>query len=543
MRDPAGLAYAAIAVVFAWVAVVAWRRRANNPVVGAAMTVGMAGACWWSVTLAVSLLATNQTVEAIATASNFPGSGSMVAAFACLGIAIARPQWVPRRRLLLALVIEPTATMLAVVTNPWHLLVYRGAGVAQLTGSAGWTYGPVYWLDTWYGYLLTTVGLAWIAVGWWRSPPGLRRQRLVLLLAGTVPLAVNVAFFAGGFGGTLDPTLFGFAVSGVIMTYSIFRRDLLTFTPVARALIVDQVGDAVVVVSPSGRVLDLNPAAVILARALTPGAPAKLVGVAAALLFGKGLVRTGDWEPELVVELPGGHAEFHVQASALVDRRHRDLGTVFVARDVTEANALIRRLAVAHTQLVAQVKTIDVLRANLVDLASRDPLTNLHNRRHLVERFAEMLAAADPWGTLAVALFDVDKFKSINDRFGHLAGDAVLVALARRMQEQAPAGALVARWGGEEFFVALPGADADQGLAFADALRSRCEQHATVVDGREIRCTISGGVATYPASGTTMDDLFHAADHAMYQAKNAGRNVVRLDVAEVPSRRTPGSRA
>lgn len=113
------------------------------------MTVGMAGTCWWSVSLAVAVASTDQTVAAIATALNFPGSGSMVAAFACLGIAIARPQWVPRRRLLVALLIEPVATMLAVATNPWHLLVYRGAGAPQLTGSADWTYVPVYWLDTW----------------------------------------------------------------------------------------------------------------------------------------------------------------------------------------------------------------------------------------------------------------------------------------------------------------------------------------------------------------------------------------------------------
>jgi diguanylate cyclase (GGDEF)-like protein len=147
----------------------------------------------------------------------------------------------------------------------------------------------------------------------------------------------------------------------------------------------------------------------------------------------------------------------------------------------------------------------------------------------MVERFASMLAAAQIAGdTIAVALFDVDEFKSVNDRYGHLAGDAVLVALAQRMGDLAPAGALVARWGGEEFFVALPGADVATGLAFADDLRRRCAQDVIDVGGRIIRCTLSGGVATYPASGTTMDELFHAADHSMYEAKNAGRNVVRL---------------
>jgi len=208
---------------------------------------------------------------------------------------------------------------------------------------------------------------------------------------------------------------------------------------------------------------------------------------------------------------------------------------------VTEANAVSRCLAAAHTQLVRQVDTIEALRADLVERASRDPLTGLHNRRYLVDRFTAMLAAAATTGDpLAVALFDVDKFKSINDEHGHLAGDAVLVAFARRMQDEAPPGALVTRWGGEEFFVALPGGDAAAGLTFADDLRDGWERESIVVAGRAICCTVSGGVASYPASGTTLDDLFHAADAAMYEAKNAGRNLVRLRLGEVPTQRTPG---
>jgi diguanylate cyclase (GGDEF)-like protein len=104
----------------------------------------------------------------------------------------------------------------------------------------------------------------------------------------------------------------------------------------------------------------------------------------------------------------------------------------------------------------------------------------------------------------------------------------VLVELATLMSEQAPVGALVARWGGEEFFVALPGADSTAGVAFAEDLRRRCELNVIDVEGRMIRCTLSGGVAAYPASGTTMEELFHAVDASMYEAKNAGRNLVRL---------------
>jgi len=253
-------------------------------------------------------------------------------------------------------------------------------------------------------------------------------------------------------------------------------------------------------------------------------------------LFGEGIVATNERETEVMMEFPGGRAEFQVRGSLLVDRHRKALGTVLVARDVTEANALSRRLSVAHAQLVRQVETIDLLRADLVELASRDPLTGLHNRRHLVEQFAVMLATADrTGGTLAVALFDVDRFKSVNDRHGHHVGDGVRVALAHRMGDLAPPGALVARLGGDEFVVALPGADAATGLTFADDLRRRCAQDAVEADGRTMRCTISAGVATFPASGATMDELLDAADVALYQAKRADRNVVRLARDREPS--------
>jgi diguanylate cyclase (GGDEF)-like protein len=103
------------------------------------------------------------------------------------------------------------------------------------------------------------------------------------------------------------------------------------------------------------------------------------------------------------------------------------------------------------------------------------------------------------------------------------------------MGEQAPAGALVARWGGEEFFIALPRTDAATGLAFADDLRHRCERAGIVNQGRLIHCTVSGGVAAYPESGTNMDELFHAADVALYEAKDAGRNLVRLHRNQQPA--------
>ena len=518
------------------IAAVSWRRRAQNWALAASLTFVMVGGCWWSIALAVVVGSTNETIKAIATLLTFPGPSILTPAFMCLGLSFARPQWVPRRWLRIAVLVEPVLITMAGVTNPWHLLVYRGVGAAHLTGSAGWTYGPVFWLDSGYGYVMVLIGISLIAWSWWKAPPAFRGQRLAVLVGALVPFALNIVFLAGKLGDRADPTPLGFAVTGTVMWYAIFRQDLFAFSPVARALIVDQIGDAVVVVSPGGRVLDLNFAASELLRSMNPWAPARPIGAAARELFDKMIASNDSRQSEFVVEFPGGRTEYEVRSSSLVDRHRRALGEVYVARDVTEANALARRLAAAHTQLVRQVETIDLLRANVVEQASRDTLTGLHNRRHLLEHFAAMLAAAEAaGGTLAVALFDIDNFKSFNDDYGHLAGDAVLVAIAHRIQQRAPAAALVARWGGEEFFVALPGADATTGLIIADDLRLRCAQDTIDFESWTFSCTLSGGVAAYPKSGTTMDELFHAADVAMYQAKNAGRNIVRQALDEAPS--------
>ncbi|QTE28887.1 histidine kinase N-terminal 7TM domain-containing diguanylate cyclase [Pengzhenrongella sicca] len=521
--------FAAAAAVFAVLALVTWRRRANNPGVAIALTAVMAGACWWSLADAFGLAATSETVASVASLAMFPGLGTVVAAFGFLSIAIARPQWVPSRRYLQLALIEPVAITLLAATNPWHQLVYGGPGASDLTTPAAWTYGPAFWCHAGYSYVALGLGILLIAMSCWQAPPAFRGQRITLFVASLAPIVVNVIRLAGGFREFPDPTPLGFAVTGTVMAYAIFRQDLFTFAPVARALIVDQIGDAIVAVSPAGRVLDLNPAAVALVRQMDPDAPVELIGAEASALRG-GLLARPAGEAGFEFVLAGGErADYQVRSSPLIDRRRRVLGTVFVARDVTEAKAQTRRLFEANAQLLGQIETIDRLRADLVEVASRDPLTGLHNRRYLVEQFAGMLDAAERTGTeLAVALIDVDRFKSINDHYGHLIGDEVLVALADRVRAHLPAGALVCRWGGEEFFVALPGATVAQGFAVADDVRRRCERDGIDVTGATVHCTVSIGLANYPAAGTSMNELFHAADVALYLAKGSGRNTTRM---------------
>ena len=528
--EPAGLAYTAAAVAFVVLAVVTWRRRALNPTVARTLVLVMVGACSWSVADAVAVSAVDPRVAGVASLAIFPGLSATVAAFVCLAGTITHAQWVPGRRVVAALLVEPVLITAAAATNPWHALVYTGAGTARLTGSADWGFGPVFWAHSFYCYAALAVGIGIVAWSWWTAPRAFRGQRLSVLVAVVVPVVVNAVNLAGGLPIEMDPTPVGFAVTGMVLAYSIFHQQLFTFAPVGRELILEHISDAIIAVSPMGRVIDLNPAAARLVRRMR-GGTGEIVGAPAHDLLGAALTGVGAEGAEVGVELDGAPAELHVRTSRLVDRRGRSLGDVLLVREVTEVKAQSRRLEAANAQLTEQVRTIERLRADLAEQASRDPLTGLHNRRHMVERFDVLLAEARAAGEpLTVVLLDVDRFKVVNDRHGHLAGDAVLLEVARRLAHEAPAGALVARWGGEEFFVALPATGVVDGLAFADAVRRRLEDEGIALDGTTVRCTLSGGVATFPASGTTTGELFHAADVSLHSAKASGRNQVLTGV-------------
>ena len=156
--------------------------------------------------------------------------------------------------------------------------------------------------------------------------------------------------------------------------------------------------------------------------------------------------------------------------------------------------------------------------------ARRDPLTRLANRRAFDERFVEAIGRRAQDGLpLTMLLWDLDHFKVINDSYGHRAGDRVLQTLANCFKSSARAEDFVARIGGEEFVMILPGLAVDRGLAFADAVRTTVEGLRLHFRGTPVRLTVSCGV-TELRSEDTPGTAFDRADAALYQAKRAGKN-------------------
>jgi diguanylate cyclase len=156
----------------------------------------------------------------------------------------------------------------------------------------------------------------------------------------------------------------------------------------------------------------------------------------------------------------------------------------------------------------------------------RDPLTGVLIRRAILKILErEITRANSGGGSLAVAIFDVDFFKRFNDSHGHLVGDAVLRHVARRMEEALGEGALLGRWGGEEFMVVCPGLKAAGALSHFDRIREFVSTPLRLDSGEEVSVTVSGGWAFF-APGMSEDEIFKLADKALYRAKESGRNRV-----------------
>ncbi|MBW6391353.1 sensor domain-containing diguanylate cyclase [Billgrantia antri] len=165
----------------------------------------------------------------------------------------------------------------------------------------------------------------------------------------------------------------------------------------------------------------------------------------------------------------------------------------------------------------------------LRELSQHDPLTGVANRRLFDERFAQALSRPVPTPRAAAMMIDIDHFKLYNDHYGHQAGDVCLITLAQRMDQLLSAhGFLLARTGGEEFSVLLPGTSLEAALAHAEALLRAIEELNLPHEISPTRSsvTVSIGVAAHRADLSTPYDIMRAADQAMYQAKTEGRNRV-----------------
>jgi diguanylate cyclase (GGDEF)-like protein len=184
---------------------------------------------------------------------------------------------------------------------------------------------------------------------------------------------------------------------------------------------------------------------------------------------------------------------------------------------------------IEFAEQIAKEISFSVENAYLYDemkrMAVHDALTGAFNRLYLMNHLKQVFAGEPE--LLSILILDLDFFKKVNDNYGHLAGDMVLITTVQIIQKLLLPGSVLARYGGEEFVVVLPGVNQEDAVDWAELMRLSVAKYRFLTENKvQIPITLSAGLATYPTIGTGAENLLQLADEALYQAKETGRNKV-----------------
>jgi diguanylate cyclase (GGDEF)-like protein/PAS domain S-box-containing protein len=444
-----------------------------------------------------------------------------------------------RMRLALLLWFVPLVTTILVWTNDAHHLIWTGYHFVT-TGSTEvmvYSHGPWFWVLIIFTYMLLALSIMMLALAAVRLWKFSKQQSLTLLLSIPLPIFANMlyVFFPDQFQG-VDLTPVGFAFTGIILTIGIYNFYFLDLTPFARETLMEFLPEAIIVVDSHNIVLDINSAAT------------KMLGKSQKLLIGDNIQpfltrwlssqQDNSAGGQYQVIIDQGSGEDHDNEGIEVSKKIFDLcitpfkykgsysGHILIFTDITERIANEDLLFETNEKLNAQLVEIHILKDQIEELAVRDALTGLYNRRFLNETLSrEFSRAGREHYTICIAMIDVDHFKMYNDTFGHQAGDEVLVTLAKHLVENLREGDVVVRFGGEEFIVLMPFVTIETAENRINGLRASFSKVRHRIDDLK-GVTFSAGIASFPHHGSTFDEVLRAADQALYHAKQAGRNQV-----------------
>ncbi|MCL2424655.1 MAG: GGDEF domain-containing protein [Micrococcales bacterium] len=415
----------------------------------------------------------------------------MVSVLAWLAMRVSGWTHLATRRLLVVGWLPPVVTVTALVVPHTSEFVMNEAHMGSVADA------PVLVITSSVGVLVVLVALAVLLVVGSASTPSQRRV-LLWVVASFGPAGMAWLAYALGHGlSTWTPTLMSVTVATWLLLGA--HHPGLVQLPITVPRVLAGIGEGVVVLTESGEVLSAN--------------------VAAWEMLATGLRR---WKTYADAHLgpvpePGTAVEVRTATGRVVellvnrlDQPGRAPTVVVSARDITE---LVE--ASVHLQ----------------DVASRDAMTGARNRRFLESRLPELVAQARGRFPLSLMMLDIDKFKDVNDTYGHAMGDRVIVAIAAEACASLPAGADLVRMGGDEFAVMLPGMDWTAAQEAAEATAARCAELQFATRGAPLSVTVSIGVYELH-EGMDAAGLLEAADQGLYAVKRARKEAAALVVPQ-----------
>ena len=363
--------------------------------------------------------------------------------------------------------------------------------------------------------LVAFAGLALFAFSYGKAT-GYRKRQAKTIFIGALSLWV------GNFLQTLGIAPYGIDIEPFILSaalplsgFAMSRLRMFDLVPIARDKVFKTMSASVIVLDERQRVVDFNNSAVSILPALSDDA----IGKDVAAVFPERSTLdmpalTQNEEAEITLPVAGGMRFYRVSCAKVGDTG-KDSGLIISLYDITESKEMLDRM---HR------------------LASLDALTQVFSRWYFMDAFQrEIERCKVDGGSLSLILLDIDHFKQVNDKYGHLTGDSVLRTVTAILRKTLGRGAILGRYGGEEFSILLPAVQQEEAVAVAETLRKAAAKAETTLGETSVRVTISMGVAGVvfvpgvaqgQENAKICDALILAADTALYRAKQEGRNRV-----------------
>ncbi|MBU1050087.1 diguanylate cyclase [Candidatus Bipolaricaulota bacterium] len=514
----------ATATISGAVSVLLWHRR--KLVGGTALSLLMMAVAGWAIVAALEAASIGLEAKILWSQFEYLGSGTATTFYLFFALQRAGIDVRLGSKRTIALWLLPIANLTVALTNRWHHLLWTGfvpssVGVNQVT----YLHGPAFYAIIAALYIYILLGSVVLVRGTLHAGLIRQRQNWVVLIAGVVPWAGGLLYaFNPDWLAGINIAPMSFSVSGLVFAVGLIGMRYFDIAPVARDLLFEEMDDGVLVLNGAHQIIDVNPAA---CRFLNTDSSCIGASVNTILSPWPGLLercRQSDSEHYEVVISEEPLRVIDARLTPIVGSDLIESGLIVVLRAITARVHAQRKLQEAYDQLQEKVSEISQLQESVRAQAIHDSLTGLFNRRYLEETLPrEMASSRRRNAPLSVVLLDVDYFKTVNDAYGHQAGDRTLQALAALLDESTREGDIACRYGGDEFVLVLPDTPLVDAINKAESLRLGCRSLG-VDDCPGI--TISLGVACSPDHGQTGGAILLVADRALYRAKENGRDQV-----------------
>lgn len=429
-----------------------------------------------------------------------------------------------KKRMRLLMCLMPLITLALVMTNDLHHFYYRSVELHLADGmhKVDLNAGPWYIIQGGYTFGCMIGGVVLLLLYWNRMRSSYRLQHITMFVGLLLPIIGDFLYLGNLTPDGIDPIPVILAVTAALYMWGLVSKGMLNVAPVARDTLFESMSDAVMVLDRSNRLVDFNPAAAMVLPELTASALGQPI------------------EPLLGLHTDLSVLDFNLEAEGNIPRVYDEIRWTVGEQSFYYQirSSFIRKKGGPETsKLIVMIDVTERVRLQeqLRVLAYHDGLTGIFNRLHFIHVSETLLQqSAERDEPLALLLFDIDHFKQINDNYGHDVGDLALLHVVEVCRRLLRPEDVFARYGGEEFVVAMPGLSREEAAAAAQRLRREIAARSMAAAASEapLAVTASFGVAmagdACKEAGGGINQLLKAADNALYEAKNSGRNTVRL---------------